>query len=658
MVEPRHIQDHTANSTVKHYWAYPDRIIPCTKDADTCAYLDSVYGSHVKSMLYTFILWGVLGGVLALMLSLRYAKSVSRSSEIKTPLRRGLDSIGTFGRRWLLPEAPVRWLFGRVTMLQVTVLSVLLGYLLVFSCVLPGSSWLLTKLTIDSLVGTTYKTWTVPTKGYPNLKTIRTGLGGWGDRVGALAYALTPLTIALCSRESVLSLITGIPYQHFNFLHRWTGRVIFIQSFLHTLVWTLVEGRFYQPQPETYVDFIKQKYIVWGIVAQIMITFLYIFSTSWAIRLTGYEFFKKTHALIGILYLGACWGHWDKLACWMIASLVLVLADFGIRFLRTGLLHIGYRKGKPGLGFHNAVATVQHYGDVEDSIVRIDFDFKHSAWKPGQHFYLCFPALNIWQSHPFTPSSMPDGRSDTQHHTYLIRERTGITAKLARLAKSTNGDSCTTSVILTGPYGGPASEDAVSSNLLAVAGGTGVTSALPALQDTFTSVQSTTHRAIEFVWIVRKIQDLNWIAPELTELKSWMSNGKANGLRIHIFVTRESAPELPQRTSTSSFSEKGKSCCSKRGGRQEVVVSSADLTAAQPGFEITYLGGSHPSIDEIVAAFADRATICGGRNQVIGAGPTQIGTVLRAAVAKRNHGSRVWEGDDSGIMALEWDCRS
>jgi hypothetical protein len=137
MVEARHIQDHTANSTVKHYWAYPDRILPCTKDAGTCAYLASVYHSHEISMLYTFILWAVIGGVLVLMLSLHYGKSVSRSSNIKTPLRRGLDSLGAFGRRWLLTEAPGRSFLGRVTRLQVAVLSALLGYLLVFSYVYP-----------------------------------------------------------------------------------------------------------------------------------------------------------------------------------------------------------------------------------------------------------------------------------------------------------------------------------------------------------------------------------------------------------------------------------------------------------------------------------------------------------------------------------------
>lgn len=65
--------------------------------------------------------------------------------------------------------------------------------------------------------------------------------------------------MALSTRESILSLITGVPYQHFGFLHRWTGRIIYVQSVLHTLAWTIVEGHFYLPQPEVYKSFIEQQ---------------------------------------------------------------------------------------------------------------------------------------------------------------------------------------------------------------------------------------------------------------------------------------------------------------------------------------------------------------------------------------------------------------
>ncbi len=172
----------------------------------------------------------------------------------------------------------------------------------------------------------------------------RTGLGGFSDRIGALAYALTPLSVFLSQRESILSLLTGIPTQSFNFLHRWLGHIIFAQSIFHTIGWTIIEGKLYQPQPKVYNNFIKQTYMVWGIVAMGLLSFIWVFSFPAMIRKTGYEFFRKSHAIVALVYIGACWGHWSKLACWMIASLAIVFLDFGIRYIRTFLIHMGYTK--------------------------------------------------------------------------------------------------------------------------------------------------------------------------------------------------------------------------------------------------------------------------------------------------------------------------
>lgn len=134
LVSRAHIQDHNAaNTTIKHYWAYPDRNMPCTNDKGTCEYLEAVYSMHETSMLYTFIMWAVFGGCLAFCFWLHYVKSITRRSNIQTPLKRGLGAIGAWGKRWLLPESPGRWFFGRVTMLQVAVLLTLSAYLLIFS---------------------------------------------------------------------------------------------------------------------------------------------------------------------------------------------------------------------------------------------------------------------------------------------------------------------------------------------------------------------------------------------------------------------------------------------------------------------------------------------------------------------------------------------
>lgn len=129
----RHIQDHNeANTTLKYYWGYASRVLPCTKDAGTCEYLDAVYGMHETSMLYTFILWAVIGGMLLIWAALRF-----RRMEVASQGRGGfIDDLCSHAealKRSLLPDAPMQCLFGRVSRLQAVVLAVMLGYLLVFS---------------------------------------------------------------------------------------------------------------------------------------------------------------------------------------------------------------------------------------------------------------------------------------------------------------------------------------------------------------------------------------------------------------------------------------------------------------------------------------------------------------------------------------------
>jgi len=130
----RHIQDHNeANTTEQHHWAYPSRVLPCTNDAGTCAYLDAVYWMHDTSMLYTFILWGVLLGILAVWMVMRVFRMGGSQHPLGSLVDHGYGSLGRVRRRWLLRDSPWHWLFGRVSRLQIAVLACLLAYLLIFS---------------------------------------------------------------------------------------------------------------------------------------------------------------------------------------------------------------------------------------------------------------------------------------------------------------------------------------------------------------------------------------------------------------------------------------------------------------------------------------------------------------------------------------------
>ncbi|KAH6639534.1 ferric reductase like transmembrane component-domain-containing protein [Boeremia exigua] len=538
-------------------------------------------------------------------------------------------------------------------------------------------------LIIFSLVGITYKSWKTPIKG-TDLHNIRSGIGGFADRLGAFAFALTPLTIALCARESVLSLLTGIPYQSFNFLHRWTGRIILVQSFVHCIVWTVVEGYLYQPQPKIYVNWIKQEYMIWGIVAQALITFLFVFSLRPVIRWTGYEFFRKSHFLVAILYIGACWGHWKQLSCWMIASFALMGFDLVARTARTFLIHFGYKDGSSGFGFRSIPAKMEILKDPTGTIIRMTFSSEQS-WELGQHFYLTFPALGIWQSHPFTPASNPNPNSPVQTHTYIIRACNGETKRLAELAEAAanrypHGDD-TTPVILQGPYGGSIINNEVS-NILAISGGTGITYTLPLIKAALAEVSPV--RNIELVWTIRHTENLAWIGPELAYLKSQLNQAATQihhsldedklekapivsvetkkRFRIRIFVTRPDAakqqrPVRPQRPDEKDkdfgFDEKLSPVSSVSSDFDSEIE---DLIQELPNFSITYLNNARPQANGLVDAFMDE-TVEIGRTQVVGSGPPELGTQIRAAVAARNLPGNVWRGDDRGDVECVWDDR-
>jgi NAD(P)H-flavin reductase len=383
-----------------------------------------------------------------------------------------------------------------------------------------------------------------------------------------------------------------------------------------------------------------QQYVIFGVVAMFLITFLTVFSTQWAIRKTGYEFFKAAHWISAILYIGACWGHWDKLWCWMVPSLALIVVDQSVRFARMVYIHRhGHRHSN---GFQSAQAEMKILSDDNGTVIRLDFDLEHlTPWEAGQHFYLTFPSLSLWQSHPFTVASTPDVNSRMQHHTYLLRVRDGQTKKLAEM-----GDVAV-STILTGPYGKgfPSYE---CQHILAIAGGTGVTFTLPIVFEAIR--QFINKRAVlDFVWVVRKSEDLLWLSKELAHLKRLLDEAK--GLRISIYVSRESTSS----SSSSSLQKEKEKVREKEVGSSDDSSLSSDvdvledlLAARDSRFSVKFLKDHHPSVSEMLVDFQERVANVGGLAEVVGSGPEAMGSDLRAALAKAKNGHE---------LRFYWDSR-
>jgi NAD(P)H-flavin reductase len=359
-----------------------------------------------------------------------------------------------------------------------------------------------------------------------------------------------------------------------------------------------------------------QFYAIFGVIAMFLLTLMLLLSTKTAIRWFGYEFFKITHWFLAVLYIGACWGHWDRLWCWMVPSLALMCIDQIIRAIRTYFVHS--KKGD-GLGIKCAQAEVTIIGIDDDLVVRLDFDHEHrEPWRAGQHFHLCFPSLSIWQSHPFTPSTIPSPRQGVQHHTYIVRVRDGLTRRLATIA---TGD--TIPVILVGPYGNayPVHE---TRNVLCVAGGTGISFSLPIVHEALQQL-IVPRAAVELTWIVRRAGDLLWLGAEMAKLKRLVE--RIPSLRVQIFVTRESE----HRSITKA--EKSDEAASSSESPSVSIDLENLLADGHERFSVTCLRDHHPSMLEVVNNFVERSESVGGNVAVVGSGPEEMGSDLRSAIA-------------------------
>lgn len=656
------IQNFTDQSNLEWHWGYAYRVVPCKNDAGSCAYLDVVYSAHDRGMLYTGIFWATILGILLVWGVLRrLGASGGNVSKYEMPLEeekgalltgeevvtkprsvgrftRAMRAVCATGRSYLLSSrGVVKSVFGQVTRLQVLILVVLVGY-----------------LTIWTFVGIVYGKWITPVKGQPeHVKNTRTSLGPWADRIGVVAYALTPLSILLASRESILSLITGVPYTSFMFLHRWTGHIILVQSILHTIGWVIVEARLYRPQPDVWNAFIAQTYARWGVVALVLLVLLWVGALQWTIRRTGYEFFRKAHYVLAMVYIGAVIGHWKNLQCFLVPGLVLWFVDRGARLVRTALLHYGYIPSQGRVGFAAAQAEIKFWRDEKHGdVVRLDFAHPQRAWKVGQHFFLCFTEGSIWQSHPFTPLSWPveDGKG-TVTHSYILRAKGGETKKLAKIvqaklagALSEKAITPTTPVILQGPYGESIVEGVTPDvNVLCIAGGTGITYVLPLLIDLLRDRNMNPARKVELVWAMKRREDVEWVEPEMKELRRL---GAVHGLIIRIFVTDDDDDD----TANGAVSATG--CRGESSQEDDDSIKRAPRASAQ---KASSTARGRPDVTTVVKDFIEG--VAQGSTRVFGSGPPGMIGELRNVVADCNSGSKVWKGEDRFDVRLVCDDR-
>ncbi|KAK5799939.1 hypothetical protein VI817_002151 [Penicillium citrinum] len=346
---------------------------------------------------------------------------------------------------------------------------------------------------------------------------------------GHLAVMNTPGLVLSAGRNNPLVPLLGLPFDTFNFMHRWVGRTIAANAVIHMAA---VLASLAQENGMNYIlDTIwHMPFYIYGLVALLGFLFIVVQSVS-PVRHSFYELFLHLHIALAIMSFVALWYHLKNLLQQQVLLGTLILWGLD-RAGRLGIL-IWRNCGK-----RRTTATVEA---LSGSVARVDIEVSRAwSFRPGQYMYLYMPCFGLWTSHPFTVAwtsagtenlntnekrSSSDsiatllGGSETTTMSVLIKGQDGFTKKLLDKAEESPEGRIKALALAEGPFGGIHSLKSYGT-LLLVAGGIGITHPMSYLHEVVTNFASrkTATRKVHLVWMIRSLDHLTWIHNWMTDI--------------------------------------------------------------------------------------------------------------------------------------------
>ncbi|KAJ5493338.1 hypothetical protein N7539_002084 [Penicillium diatomitis] len=345
---------------------------------------------------------------------------------------------------------------------------------------------------------------------------------------GHLAVMNTPGLVLSAGRNNPLIQLLEIPFDTFNLMHRWVGRVIAANAVVHMSAVLANQGYLHGKEYIAYTIW-RMPFYIYGLIA--VLGFVFIVLQSWSpVRHAFYELFLHLHIALAIMSFVALWYHLKNLLQQrvLLGTLILWGLDRASRLIVLLWRNLGKRPTN---------ATVEL---LPGSVARVDIEVCR-AWtfRPGQYLYLYLPCLGLWTSHPFTVAWASSdsthslekrdsedslatlvNRSDRQTMSILIKSQDGFTKKLHRKVEASFDGRLQATALAEGPFGGIHSLESYGT-LLLVAGGIGITHAVSYLRkliDDPSSSHKTATRRMHLVWVVRNMSHLTWIQPWMNEI--------------------------------------------------------------------------------------------------------------------------------------------
>ncbi|KFY13784.1 hypothetical protein V492_03040 [Pseudogymnoascus sp. VKM F-4246] len=364
-------------------------------------------------------------------------------------------------------------------------------------------------------------------------------------RSGILAVVnMIPLFV-MATRNNPLIQWLDISFDTFNLLHRWFGRIVVIESLLHTFSW-IVGTVHRKGWASVAAAFENSQQMMFGLIATVALVAITFQSLSF-VRHAFYETFKYLHIALAILVVVGIWYHL-KLAGlpqtkYLIGAIVIWALERTVRVLIVLYRNVG-RGGTKAL-----------LEALPGNAVRVTLDVARPwAFSPGQHAYLYMPSIGLFTSHPFSVAwsqeeedpmagdGLAVNRKDVlairkTSMSFVIRARTGFTNTLLQKAEAAPEGKMFTRCYVEGPYGGAHLMRSYGTVVL-FAGGIGITHQVPHVRDLVTGYANGTvaARKVLLVWIIQSPEHLEWIRPWMTEILAM--DKRRDILRIMLFISR------------------------------------------------------------------------------------------------------------------------
>ncbi|RXW14546.1 hypothetical protein EST38_g11309 [Candolleomyces aberdarensis] len=384
------------------------------------------------------------------------------------------------------------------------------------------------------------------------------------------AVAQLPIVFLFAAKNSVLSLLLGPGngYEKLNFIHKWSGRSIFIAALLHGALWI----RDHLELREPILGEIKETS---GIAAFALLCIL-VLTSILPVRRYFYQVFYIIHFLTYVSFFITLCYHTPYATPWIFPPLAFYGLDILLRMVR--------------LRIKDAVLV-----PVDSQMTLIHIPDCTDGWTAGQYIRLrVFLSGRLFESHPLSiftappdiscvkslPQGVNLGARVMGDWTKAINDYAAQTVEA--LKKIDEGEACAedekekgpqtftieasapkqtaplpevpVQVMLDGPYGGCGVDLGRYETVLLFAGGSGATFTLGLLDDIVGRCVKRGReggeitKRIEFAWCVRSFGAIDWFGPALMDIATLAASSDLS-LHISVYVTclcnPEAIPPIP-----------------------------------------------------------------------------------------------------------------